>query len=208
MNLIPPTTKQLLVDELNKVAEGLASDQIDKVLSEFAAPVPGTYDPFTHSVDVVPLRGGSGVVRVRVQTDYVGEKSGTGRASAVHGNDFVRLLFIGGVRTGRFVSAEVIGQAFSEEHKQAPAYAPWQQRGRGTVVVHPRKGAETTLGDAEYIDEQSNRYATLIGERHVEDHGSDHQVALGSNITEGEVMMREAVDGMELALDKFSIALE
>ncbi len=207
MHLIPPSTKQLLVDELNQSAAGLAADQIDKVLTEFAAPIAGTYDPVNHTVDVIPLRGGSGAMRVRVQTDYVGAKSGTGRASAVSSPDFVRLLYIGGIRTGRFCSAEAIGQAFSEEHKKAPAFAPWHQGRGGTVVVHPRKGAETTLGDAEYIDENSNRYATLIGQREIEDHGQETVTGMGQNITEGEVMMREAIDGMSLSLDKFKLAL-
>jgi hypothetical protein len=160
------------------------------------------YDPKTHMADILlDTRAGYGrAVRMRIQEQYTGPIPGTGEANAYWGpnktsptGQRVQVVFMGGSATGLVNQGMIVGSNFTHNSHYAPAYAPFQTVGTGTVRVYPTK--DGNWGNAEHTDAESNVSKTTVAKTNHEDWGNHHQVVNGPNITRSEELTRRASEG-------------
>lgn len=169
-----------------------------------------SYDPITHTAKVAPIATGDGQpIEVRAQVHYTGATPGTGEAFAIVPEERYKVAFIDGYRTGIYSCGEITGTTFSYTSKHPPAYAPFQQQGVGRVVVDPRKSSgrfkfipgESTvlLGNARYVNDNSEVAETRIGPTEVEDLNNQTDTVHGTNMPYAEELLRDAMLAMHNA---------
>lgn len=169
-----------------------------------------SYDPIRNVAKVRPLASGAEAsIDVRAQVHYAGAMPGTGEIFAIVPEERYKVAFIDGYRTGLFSCGEIIGTTYAAKSKPAPAYAPFQQQGVGRLVVDPIKPSflfkkpdekgPVLLGNADYTNDNSERYRTVVKEEEVEALHSEHVTLHGTNMPYAEEMIREATEAMRNA---------
>lgn len=195
--MIPDHIRQSLVDVLGSSPQGIAGSK--RVLTVERCSVV-SYDALTHTAMVQPTGGGT-PLRVRISTESQGVLPGTGTASSATPDHELYVLF--GQQGGLYNDGVVLGSVYAPVNQAAPAYAPFQQAGSGTVVVH--SGANGSFGDAEHVNwETGARSTTQMGAHNLDLRNNKDTVIGGSNMPRAEEQIRLASELMASAADNLS----
>lgn len=190
MSNIPEHIHEFLVDKLNASHNGVINSN-KKMMCELCTVV--DHDIKTNLVKVFVDRAGYTKTPITVAglVHYQTDMSGTGEVHYLPPETKVWVIFPTGLASIKN-SGFILGTAYLYYSRKAPGYAPIHQSntGRGRVDSGP-KGQ---LGNAEFVDNESNESKTFVGRSKNFEmlNGSEHVLSMGLNTTRDQELIDKA----------------
>lgn len=189
MSNIPEHISEFLVDKLNANHTGVINGN-KKMTCELCTVV--DHDIKTNLVKVFVDRAGFTNIPITVAglVHYQTDMSGTGEVSYLPPDTKVWVIFPTGM-AGTKNQGFILGTQYLYHFRKAPGYAPIHQSntGRGRVDSGP-KGE---LGNAEFVDDESNESKTFVGRSKNYEmlNGSEHVLSMGLNTTREQELLEK-----------------
>lgn len=190
MSNLPEHIQEFLVDKLNSGHSGIINSN-KRISCELCTVV--DHDIKTNLVKVYVDRAGISTTPITVAglIHYQTDMSGTGEVHYLPPDTKVWVIFPTGMASTKN-SGFILGTQYLYHFRKAAGYAPIHQSntGRGRVDSGP-KGQ---LGNAEFVDDESNESKTFVGRSKNFEmlNGSEHVLSMGLNTTRDQELLDKA----------------